>query len=218
MNSYKNIRNKMAPGDVIAFGGNSLVSDVIKIATNSPVSHVGIVMQTKLVFNDQNFISMQAGQINMLIESTSLNGFSGVTINRLSERIATYDGSIWWLPLSPTSKRKLDQKAFFDFLLCQDKKPYDSAQAIRSAMDAIDYMPMIGSLTFNDEDFSKLFCSELAAAGLEAGGLIKDINASEVTPADLCGFNIYAEMNTQICGDPQDIPNFNTVDPEGFGM
>ena len=47
-NSYKNIRSKMKPGDVIAFSGKRPHSETIKIFTDSNVSHVGVIFQSKL--------------------------------------------------------------------------------------------------------------------------------------------------------------------------
>lgn len=211
--SYQSVRKKMQPGDIIAFGGKGNFSEIIKWATRSTVSHVGIILQSKLLFGDRP----QQGFFNQIIESTSLNDFSGVTISRLSDRIDTYDGMIWWLPLSQAARDRLDCKKFYDFLLHQERKKYDTPQAIKSALDFFDETPLIGRTTHNLEDFSKFFCSELAAAGLETGGVIGTLNASEVTPIDLCRFNIYAENYTQLKGGEKHIKGFNTLDPEGWG-
>lgn len=92
---YNTIRNQMRAGDVIAFSGKGDVSEIIKWATKSDVSHVGVILQSKLLIDEKP----QAGYFNQVIESTSLNGFSGVSISRLSDRLVNYDGEIWWLPL-----------------------------------------------------------------------------------------------------------------------
>ena len=211
--TYQIVRKKMNPGDIIAFGGKGNFSEIIKWATRSTVSHVGIILQSKLLIGDRP----QDGFFNQIIESTSLNDFSGVTISRLSDRIDTYDGKIWWLPLSQASRDRLDFKKFYDFLLHQERKVYDMPQAVKSALDLFDETPLIGRSTHNLEDFSKFFCSELAAAGLEAGGVIDYLNASEVTPIDLCRFKVYADEYTQIKGREKHIKGFNTLDPNGWG-
>ena len=93
-------------------------------------------------------------------------------------------------------------------------------QAIRSALDTLDGIPLLGrATTQNVEDFSQFFCSELVAAGLEAGGVIESINASEVTPVDLCRFNLYADEYVQFRGEeePKEIHRFNSIDPTGWG-
>lgn len=210
---YLDIRDQMKPGDVIAFGGKGQFSDIIKWATRSTVSHVGVIMQSKLLVEK----TLQEGIFNQIIESTSLKGFSGVSISRLSDRLYAYDGEIWWLPLSDTIYSNLNKKDFYDFLLHQERKPYDMPQAIKSALDAMDNIPLLSGLTKNAEDFSSFFCSELVAAALEAGGAISHLNASEVTPADLCMFAIYQEQYKQIKGKKKEIKGFNTINPEGWG-
>ena len=92
---YEEARKQMKAGDVIAFSGKGDFSEIIKWATRSSVSHVGIILQSKLLIGDK----IQDGMFNQIIESTTLNGFSGVTISRLSDRLDTYDGEIWWLPI-----------------------------------------------------------------------------------------------------------------------
>ena len=213
--AYEEIRDRMQPGDVIAFSGKGNLSEVIRWATRSQVSHVGVVLQSKLLVG----ATPQDGFFNQIIESTSLNGFSGVTITRLSDRVYAYDGDMWWLPLSEESRENLNLQRFFDFLIHQERKPYDVPQAIRSALDTLDGIPFLGSATtHNVEDFGQFFCSELVAAGLEAGGVIENINASEVTPVDLCRFNLYADEYVQFRGDgEQQIHQFNSIDPTGWG-
>lgn len=211
--SYSAIRSEVKPGDIIAFGGKSEFSDIIKWATRSVVSHVGIIMQSQLVIGG----TTQGDTMNQLIESTSLNGFSGVTINRLSDRIAQYEGEIWWLPLAGVVREKLDLKQFCAWCLKQERKPYDMPQAVKSAVDATDKVPILGRATHNIEDFAKFFCSELAAGALEVGGAIPRINASEVTPVDLCSFNIYASNYVQIKGVEKPIRTYNRFDPTGWG-
>ncbi len=211
--TYTQVRSKMKPGDVIAFGGKGNFSQIIKWATRSTVSHVAVVMQSKLVLGG----TAQSGFFNQVIESTSLNGFSGVSISRLSDRLKTYDGELWWLPLSDKARAKLDLPTFYNFCLHQEGKPYDTPQALKSALDALDNVPLIGGATHNVEDFSKFFCSELVAAALEAAGAIKKINASEVTPIDLCKFSLYKRDYFQIKGPKKTINGHNRLDPNGFG-
>jgi hypothetical protein len=212
--SYAQVRKKMKPGDVIAFGGKGNFSEIIKWATRSTVSHVGVIMQSRMILNGK----VQDGFFNQIIESTSLKGFSGVTISRLSDRIKHYEGDMWWLPLSAAAQARLDSEKFFDFCLHQKGKPYDMPQAVKSALDAIDNVPLIGGITQNIEDFSKFFCSELVTGALERGRVIKKINASEVTPIDLCMFKLYKAKYIQLKGPKKVIYGYNTQDPEGFGM
>ena len=50
--SYSDARKLMKPGDVIAFGGKGHFSEIIKFATFSDVSHVGVILQTKILDDD----------------------------------------------------------------------------------------------------------------------------------------------------------------------
>ena len=46
---YKIVRKQMKPGDVIAFGGKGHFSEIIKWTTRGPVSHVGVILQSRLL-------------------------------------------------------------------------------------------------------------------------------------------------------------------------
>lgn len=210
---YSQVRKRMQPGDVVAFSGKGDFSQIIKWATRSNVSHVGVILQSKLMIGNKP----QDGFFNQIIESTTLNGFSGVSISRLSDRVDTYDGELWWLPLRDDVRSKLDSSIFYNWLLHQERKPYDATQAVKSALDLLDNLPGVGLATHNKEDFSRFFCSELVAAGLEAGGAISSLNASEVTPNDLCKFNIYESTYYQMKGGEKEIKGFNSINPEGWG-
>ncbi len=215
---YDSVRDQMQPGDVIAFAGKSHFSEIIKAVTRSQVSHVGVILQTQATYDTGD----QARYFNLIIESTKWNGFMGVDAIRLSDRLRSYDGQVWWLPLNKKlrQERKFDLKKFFDFLYAQKGKPYDLKQAVNSALDALDKIVGQLSPTANTEDFSRFFCSELVAAGLEAGGLLPRLNASEVTPIDLCTWTIFEPDYHQIywtkkppSSDQVEIKFFNTCDP-----
>jgi hypothetical protein len=203
----------MKAGDVIAFSGKGNFSEIIKWATRANVSHVGVILQSNLLIAGAS----QKGMFNQIIESTSLNGFSGVSISRLSDRLDTYEGEIWWLPLRRSVWDEMDKNKFYNFLLHQERKEYDMPQAVKSALDALDNVPVVGRATHNIEDFSRFFCSELVAAGLEAGGAIAQINASEVTPIDLCSFSLFEDDYYQLKGDRKQIHGYNALDANGWG-
>lgn len=214
---YSEVRSQMRPGDVIAFSGKDNFSDIIKWATRSNTSHVGVVFETKVVFEN----TPQPGIIVDVMESTTLyvdpvtgERKAGVQRNRLSDRVEYHSGELWWLPLSDQARQNLDLKKFVDFMMHNDKREYDLPQAILAGVDLLDK----AGLTRNTEDFAKFFCSELVAAAFESSGLIGNINASEVTPIDLCSFSLYAEDYYLLKGDRREIKGFNTRSPENFGI
>lgn len=215
--AYDAARAMMRPGDVIAFGGKGHFSEIIKFATFSDVSHVGVILQTKVTNDETDRF------FNQIIESTSLNGFNGVNVSRFSDRLDSYEGELWWLPLSDEIRsNKFDQKAFYDYLFNQakERKPYDMPQAVKSAIDALDSLPLgVHGPGYNKEDFNKFFCSELVAAGLEVAGAVGSVNASEVTPIDLCRWNIYQGTYFQLKGDAnKKISRFNTANPSDWNV
>jgi hypothetical protein len=208
---YQDAREKMKAGDVIAFGGKGHFSELIKFSTRSGVSHVGIILRTKVLED-------KSGRFfNQIIEST---GHDGVGVYRFSDRL-TYSGEIWWLPLRQNLwDQKFDSAKFYDFLFNEVQgRPYDLGQAVKSALDVLDELPLtdISGPTRNREDFEKFFCSELVAAGLEKAGMVGEINASEVTPIDLCRWDIYEQDYYLIQGDQKkQISRFNTLDPAAW--
>lgn len=215
--TYQDARADMQPGDVIAFGGKGHFSEVIKFVTRSEVSHVGVILQTKVVDDTSGRF------FNQVIESTSLHNFNGVVVSRLSDRLEAYDGEIWWLPLDPSLRQeKFNAVAFYNFLFNQarERKGYDLPQALQSAVDVLDTLPLGGrGPGYNREDFSRFFCSELVAAGLEKAGTVGTVNASEVTPIDLCRWNIYAQTYYRLKGDSgKGISRFNTLDPQDWNV
>lgn len=172
---YSEARKLMQPGDLIGFSGKGLISSVIKMVTQSDISHVGVILKSR--------ISKSGLDINQLIESTSLGGgYAGVKIGRMSATVRTYRGDIFWYPLTEESRTKLDQGKMFDFLLSHKDKKYDTLQAAFSALDILPDM---------HEDFTELFCSELTAGGYEAGDLIANINCSDVTPAEQVDMDLF---------------------------
>lgn len=203
--NYNDIRAKVGTGDIIAFSGCGYFSELIRVATRSAVSHVGLVISVTPQGSSNDF--------NLLAESIFKEG---VRMINLSQKLKSDDLAVWWLPLSNSSREHLNINTMTEWLLRNEHKPYDMEQVMQSAVDDNDRSPIRS--TYNIEDFSQFFCSELISGALEAGGLIKSINASEVTPADLCMFNLYANDYFQLKGKDCAIGGFNSISPEGWGI
>jgi len=204
---YASVRENMKPGDVIAFSGKGTFSEVIKWATWSPISHVAVLMQTRVKDYASNSF------FNQIIESTSLNDFNGVQMSQLSQRLEAYHGDVWWLPLREPMTAE-QHTAFYEFLFKQakERKRYDMPQAIKSALDLLDKQHGPG---YNHESFERFFCSELVAAGLEKAGVVPQLNSSEVTPINLCRWDIFTPKYYQLKVDDKlkKIRGYNTLDP-----
>jgi hypothetical protein len=209
--TYSDAQARMQPGDVIAFGGSSHFSGIVKMAIRAEVSHIGIVLHT------QGRPSGNGQVGNYLMDSTSRQG---VTVSRLDVRLHEYDGDVWWLPLRPDLRQdRFDLQAFWAFLREQDGKKYDVRQAAGSAIDLFDQLPFgWRGPGYNREDYTRFFCSELVAAGLKAAGVLPEaLNTSEVTPSDLCRWTIYAPEYYLLKGNPlKMIIGYNTLDPSDW--
>ena len=204
---YSDIRESMRPGDVIAFGGKELFSTIIKGVTGSEtVTHVGIIVQSTYRKLSEN--SPERDFINMIMESGKYRERLCVFQELLSVRLQQYDGEMWWLRLREDIRERIDSEAFVQFLFLSHGRPYDIPQAIRAGMDFADE----SGWTLNNEDFSRFFCSELVAAALEEAGVLEDINASEVTPIDLCRYQIYNPTYVVFNGEEKEIEGFNSDD------
>ena len=218
--NYDDVRQEIRPGDVIAFGGKGGFAGVIKWATLGTVNHVALVLPSDLPADStspRDFSSQPEPTIRIIESTSSLDKFPGVNIRELEERIDNHEGEVWWLPLNERTRQKLALAQFDDFLQQQLGKGYDSRQALKSALNDFEDAPLFGQITHSREDFTRFFCSELVAAGLEAGGAIQSLNCSEVTPMDLCTFSIYQERYHQLKGGRKLIEGYNRVDPEGWG-
>jgi hypothetical protein len=218
--TYDEIKQEIRPGDVIAFGGKGGFAGVIKWATLGAVNHVAVVLPSDLPADStspRDFSSQPEPTIHVIESTSSLDKFPGVNIRELEERIDNHEGEVWWLPLKKETRQGLDLGKFDEFLNQQLGKGYDSRQALKSALDDFEDAPLFGQLTQSREDFTRFFCSELVAAGLEAGGAIQSLNCSEVTPMDLCQFSIFQETYYQLKGERKLIEGYNRRDPEGFG-
>ncbi|HIK12695.1 MAG TPA: hypothetical protein IGS52_20955 [Oscillatoriaceae cyanobacterium M33_DOE_052] len=184
LEKYEQYRPQMQTGDAIAFSGTSGFSELIKWATRSPYSHVGIILKSDL---GEGF-----GETVFLVESTTETNqrdfegkqvIKGVQIHFLSKRLETYPGSVWWVPLkNRISPDGLAQMASWLRQTHNQKVPYDYVQIYGAGLDMFDRYGLQ-----NDPDFSTLFCSELVAKALQIGGAIVDpnFNPSDQTPGDV---------------------------------
>ena len=200
--SYQIVRQAMQPGDIIAFAGSSKFSKLIRLATGSNVTHIAIVCLSEVEYHGNTTVEIMESVKEDISCETGLP-VTGVTRNRLSTKLASYHGDIYWIPLSRQTRTKLDYTAAVNFLMSVTGKPYDMPQAIQSGLDLLDASKWV---TYAVEDYSAFFCSELAAAALKAGRVLgPETNPSEMTPVDLIRLPVFAGTYYQLKGDPAEI-------------
>lgn len=189
--TYEQYRSQMKTGDLIAFSGNAGFSNVIKWATKSHYSHVGIVLKADLGtgFGD-SILVVESTLETQFLDANNKQAIKGVQMHWLSKRIESYDGSVYWLelttPLAPENKAKME--AWLRDTHNQ-KVPYDYLQIYGAAIDWFDQLGWTSR-----EDFSTLFCSELVAKALRIAGVIDpNLNPSEKTPDDVVKFPCFGQ-------------------------
>lgn len=103
VSTYDQVRDRLRPGDVIAFRGESALSRFIRLAAGSDVSHVGVILEARA-----------PGKEPRLVEATVRFGLKDPTfhVERDSFRgqYAGYYGAGWWLPLAPAVRAALDDR------------------------------------------------------------------------------------------------------------
>lgn len=208
---YASVRSEMRTGDVIAFGGRDPVAVLTRMLTRSVVTHVGIIVRNRP--HDSEWSKFD----NYVVEAKMKRG---VVSSQLSHVVRRFDGEIWWLPLSEeVRKSRFSEDALANYLSANSGAPFDPRQALTAMIDRFDKSPRRGTkgLTYNEEDLEEFFCAELVAAALEHAGAVPAINASEVSPADLCRWAVYEQTYIQLLGAPDKrIDGYNSDYPSAW--
>lgn len=186
---YNEIRKKMKFGDVISFSGKGDISNIIKWKTNSDISHVGMVLENEFIGGEKRVVLIESTSLVNLPDIRTKELIKGVQQQHLGQRLFSYDGQAYYHELQVELNG--DQKiAMYNWLFNKhaSRTPYDSVQALGSALDLLDAFG-----AENKPDFSSLFCSEMVAKAFKVAGLLdRAYNPSEATPADVVGYDFLA--------------------------
>lgn len=198
--SIDGLLEEMKTGDVIAFEGMALTSAIIKTVTNSPFSHVGIIVE------DEN----EDGKRILCYESTARafcpdlvheEWYAGVHLFDLKKRAASYPGRVWWVSLKESLEDESKIK-IVEWLKEQHAKkvPFDKLQ-----LTSLGFI-QVGFKLPSEEDLDMMFCSEMVASALKHVGLISpEINASIQTPTDVVNYEIYKSTQPHILKSTREI-------------
>ena len=199
LSSYEKLRPALATGDVIAFSGNGRISGAIKWMTHSCVSHVGIVVRRQL--EDARGIDF------VDVAEAAMDGPKvGVVTHRLSDCVEQYDGGVWWCPLSPGNRARLDAEALGSWLFRSLGRGYNFLGAIRAGLG-------IATSEAQHESDSLFFCSELVVRALMAGGVLDSrLSPEGWTPRDVVAARLYGPL-VQMSGASQSLPGYSLLDP-----
>lgn len=164
---YEKLRNNLKTGDIVLFAGKGWIGRIIRWATQSRWTHVGMVYRP-----------IHGGQV-FLYESTSLSKKNGVQTVDLKSRIDSYDGQI--------AIRYLEGEPL-------QVKHIQALEAVRDDMRGRKYERSVAELAkstlgrwglYQKKDNSSQFCSELVAYCLQGMALLKlSRTPNSYTPRD----------------------------------
>lgn len=189
--SYIELCTNVKPGDVLAFATHDLPASVVKLATNSCYVHVAIVLSVTTKNGHPDPVLIAESHINMTLPSEGTGKKQlGVQFQRLSQRMVTCNGTIWWAALKkPLSEPGLEKMRSWLQDVEAKAVPYDFYQAVKVGVDILDEVGL-----GNRPDFKALFCSELVTRALQIAGCIDEsVNPSDQTPGDVMEFDCLEE-------------------------
>ena len=204
LRTYEEIRDRVQPGDIVAFGGYGLLSRVIKAISGSPVSHVSTIVAPS-----------QGAEEPRVVEATVRFGEEDATVtvgtSPLRNRL-DYDGDIWWLPLRPAVRARFDVGRFKRFLEEADGAPFDVGGGFFVLVrDLLQRLKLVEA-----RELETYFCSELVAEALESGGAVGNVDGSLASPKDVCSWRIYRRAYAYVDPaerDPKEIDGYNSRRP-----
>lgn len=180
--SYKEIRPDLKTGDIVLFSGKGVFSKVIKLASKSKWSHVGMI------------VKVEGWDFVLLWESTTLNTAhdidagkrrKGVQIVALSQRLDKYKGEIGVRHLNGVELNSDDITKLQELRLEVMHRPYE-----RNMVELVG--SVLGSV-FNiaGGSLGSLFCSELVAEVYRRIGLLEaDVKPNSFTPHSFSNGNL----------------------------
>ena len=172
----------LGPGDLVLFGGHTVISKLIRLVTdpkNHAVSHCGVIISPTTI-----------------VESTSLDGHNGVGISHLEDWLYKYPGEVYIKYLTKLARTDLDSKRLVDFLVGEDGEPYNKVQA---------FFSMFGLDRPHSWGKDSWYCSELAIAAYKEGNVVPVNFFSGITPYKLGTLEIFEQEAWQLKGPPKEL-------------
>ncbi len=179
----------MKSGDVIAFDGHVGFSALIKLFTKSPYLHVGMVLRDESALFGETLLLIKSTTNIKLSDADGKQAIKGVQQHFLSQRLAMFDGSAYWVRLkAPIHQAKLNKMLSWLRSTYAEKVPYGYARACGVALAKIEDACGM-EIQPND---STLFCSELVTKALQLAGIVNgSIDPTSQTPANVVNFNFF---------------------------
>lgn len=169
----------MKTADIVLCSGNGVFSKLIQAGTGSKFSHVALFAEHP----ELGGVIYESTSLGKLPDMITGEPICGVQIVPFEERVKTYDGKVYLLPIiGERTSNQLDM--FHEHMVECHGTPYEKSNR-QLAYAALDLLPWQD----NDPDPSSLFCSEYATYALRQMGLMQEGSKppNEYTPADFNG-------------------------------
>lgn len=200
---YEEARKIGRAGDVVAFGGESLWSRIIRRTAHSEVSHAGIIVAPSKGEKEPRFLE---STVRLFGKRPVL----GAKITSFEDRWNDYDGNVWLLPLAQELRDDFDQAGFDRFVAACEGKLFDIPEGVIAHIK--DFLERLFDEDLKAEEF--YYCSELVADAFKAAGILDEgIDPSDVLPKDLCRWEMYEDTYYAREGVNETIPKFNSLPP-----
>jgi hypothetical protein len=196
--TYEQVRDRLAPGDVIAFRGDNWFSRLVAWMGGRGVSHVGLITwraegDQEPEFWDSNLsLKHSEGKVTSPVNPRPPGRRNGPGAMSFRTMYDTYDGAIWWLPIHP-ALTATQEDALDGFSYGADKRRFDIMGGVRQVVHdflqrRFGFREAWRPVQREVEDY---FCSKLVAEGLLHAGVVDARVDPNVTPGTICGWRIY---------------------------
>ena len=165
LSKYEKYRPEMKTGDCLLWRSHDILGGLIRVFSHY-FNHAGLVI----------CLPEYQGSIGRIWTHEAVSG--GVELNLLSERIQTYHGEVWWLPLEP----KYDdvRRLIGEYSLSNAGCKYDYGSLFKN---------ILGHVSANAR---KLFCSELVFLSYKYAGLVTGDIAPR--PGDIQKYELFSKI------------------------
>jgi len=179
--TYRKLRKRFInTGDLVLFSGGGFTSKIIRWATRSKYSHIGIFVRDP----ENDVVYIMESTMMSTTEDIFGNMKNGVQISLASQRLSDYDGKSYYRKLT-TNRNEEFYKIFKKFRKEMYPKKYEK-NWWELACSALDFgWSAIKERFQNKANINSVFCSEMVAEIYQRWGLIrKSLPSNEFTPAD----------------------------------
>jgi hypothetical protein len=160
LTEYCKVKDQMKTGDLLQWHSASVIGILIRMKTKSFVNHSSLIIR----------LSEYEGLERMRYTTEALE--HGIILNRLSKRLETFDGKVYWYPLKDEWDAK--RQKIGEVALSYIGTPYDYKSIVRQLFGHV------------SADARALFCSEYCFISYGFTGTAPD-------PGDMPSLGIFKE-------------------------